>query len=209
MKGRFITLEGGEGAGKSTCLDVIAEHLRARGVALHVTREPGGTPLAEAIRALLLQKREEPVAAEAELLLVFAARAQHLAQVIRPALARGEWILCDRFTDATYAYQGGGRGLPVARIAALEAMVQDDLRPDLTLLLDLPVEQGLARADARAERDRFESEQQAFFERVRAAYRARAAAEPLRFRTIDASRPLDEVRSAVRATLDAWLESGA
>lgn len=209
MNRRFITLEGGEGAGKSTCLAFIRDYFAARGLPLVVTREPGGTPLAEQVRELLLQKRDEPVAPDAELLLVFAARAQHLAGVIAPALARGEWVLCDRFTDATYAYQGGGRGLSQARIAELEALVQGDLRPGLTLLLDLPVAAGLARAAARAEKDRFESEQEAFFERVRGAYRARAAAEPGRFRVIDAAQPLPAVQASIRAALDAWLEEGA
>lgn len=207
MSSRFITLEGGEGAGKSTSLAFIRDYFAARGLPLVVTREPGGTPLAEQVRELLLQKRDEAVAPDAELLLMFAARAQHIAGLIAPALARGEWVLCDRFTDATYAYQGGGRGLSRARIAELEAMVQGDLRPGVTLLLDLPVAQGLARAEARAEKDRFESEREEFFERVRAAYRERAVAEPARFRVIDASRPLPEVQAALRAALDAWLEA--
>lgn len=206
---RFITLEGGEGAGKSTCIALIRHWFTEHGLPLTVTREPGGTPLAEEIRELLLRKRDEAVVADAELLLLFAARAQHIAQTILPALARGEWVLCDRFTDATYAYQGGGRGLSLARIAELERMVQGDLRPALTLLLDLPVAQGLARAEARAEKDRFESEQQAFFERVRNAYRARAAAEPERFRVIDASQPLVQVEAGVRSSLQAWMEQGA
>lgn len=209
MNSRFITLEGGEGAGKSTSLAFIRDYFAARGLPLVVTREPGGTPLAEQVRELLLQRRDEAVAPDAELLLMFAARAQHIAGLIAPALARGEWVLCDRFTDATYAYQGGGRGLSRARIAELEAMVQGDLRPGLTLLLDLPVAQGLARAEARAEKDRFESEREEFFERVRAAYRERAVAEPARFRVIDASRPLPEVQAALRAALDAWLEAQA
>lgn len=209
MSPRFITLEGGEGAGKSTSLAFIRDYFAARGLPLVVTREPGGTPLAEQLRDLLLQKREEAVAPDTELLLMFAARAQHIAGVIAPALARGEWVLCDRFTDATYAYQGGGRGLSVARIAELEALVQGKLRPDLTLLLDLPVAQGLARAGERAEKDRFESEQDAFFERVRATYRARAAAEPGRFRVIDASQSIPAVQAALQAALDAWLESAS
>lgn len=206
MKNRFITLEGGEGAGKSTCLEFIRKYYAERQLPLTVTREPGGTPLAEEIRALLLKKREEVVVPDAELLLVFAARAQHLAQVVRPALERGEWVLCDRFTDATYAYQGGGRGLSLQRIAELETMVQGGLRPGLTLLLDLPVEQGMARAEARAEKDRFESEQGDFFEKVRLAYRVRAAADSARFRVIDASRSLQEVEASTRQILDAWLE---
>ncbi len=206
MNQRFITLEGGEGAGKSTSLAFIRDYFSARGLPLVVTREPGGTPLAEQVRELLLQKREEAVVPDAELLLVFAARAQHVASVILPALERGEWVLCDRFTDATYAYQGGGRGLSRQRIAELEAMVQGGLRPGLTLLLDLPVAQGMARAGARAEKDRFESEQGEFFERVRRTYRERAAAEPGRFRVIDASQPLAVVQASLRTALDAWLE---
>jgi dTMP kinase len=202
---RFITLEGGEGAGKSTCIAFLRDYFKNKNLPLRLTREPGGTPLAEEVRELLLRKREESVAADAELLLIFAARAQHLQQVIEPALARGEWVLCDRFTDATYAYQGAGRGLSSARIAELEAMVQGDLRPGLTLLLDLPVQQGMERAAARAEKDRFESEHMAFFERVRAGYRARAAAEPLRFRIVDASQSLAEVQAALKAVLDRYL----
>lgn len=209
MSPRFITLEGGEGAGKSTSLGCIRSFFEERQLPLRVTREPGGTPLAEEIRGLLLQKRAEAVAPDTELLLMFAARAQHLEQVIRPALQRGEWVLCDRFTDATYAYQGGGRGLCLERIATLEALVQGDLRPGLTLLLDLPVEQGLARVGRRGEQDRFEAERQEFFERVRTAYRARAAAEPARFRLIDASRPLPEVEAEVRRLLAEWLEQMA
>lgn len=149
MSGLFITLEGPEGAGKSTNREYLAEHLRAHGLDVVLTREPGGTPLAERIRELLLAPSDETMDADTELLLVFAARAQHLAQVIRPALARGAIVLCDRFTDATYAYQGGGRGLSVERIATLETFVQGDLRPDLTLVFDLPVEVGLSRAAAR------------------------------------------------------------
>jgi len=204
---RFITLEGGEGAGKSTCLAYIQQYFSEHAIPLLVTREPGGTPLAEEIRSLLLDRRDESVASDTELLLVFAARAQHLAGKIRPALARGEWVLCDRFTDATYAYQGGGRGLSLEKIASLETLVQGDMRPALTLLLDLPVAQGMARAEARSEKDRFEVEQHSFFERVRQSYRERAAAEPQRFRVIDASQPLPEVQASIRRVLDAWLES--
>jgi dTMP kinase len=204
--GRFITVEGGEGAGKSTCLDFIRRHLEADGRSVVVTREPGGTPLAEAIRELLLGQRGTGMADDSELLLVFAARADHLSRVIRPALERGDWVLSDRFTDATYAYQGGGRGLDPARIALLEQFVQGDLRPDLTLLLDLPVATGLARAAGReAAPDRFEREAVGFFERVRAAYRARAAVEPERFRIIDSSRPLDQVTARLAEVLDAYL----
>ena len=206
---RFITLEGGEGAGKSTCLAFIREFLEQRGLSLVVTREPGGTPLAEEIRTLLLARREEPVAPMAELLLMFAARAQHVRQVIQPALSRGDWVLCDRITDATYAYQGHGRHHPVQIIGDLERLVQGDLRPALTLLLDLPVQEGLARAAARAEKDRFESEQEAFFERVRQGYRERAAAEPGRFRVIDASRPLAQVQEQIAEVLERWLREQA
>lgn len=202
---RFITLEGGEGAGKSTCLAFIRDFLEQRGLPLVVTREPGGTPLAEEIRQLLLARREEQVAPNAELLLMFAARAQHLQQVIFPALSRGDWVLCDRFTDATYAYQGYGRHQPMQTIRDLEQLVQDGLQPGLTLLLDLPVQEGMARAAARAEKDRFESEQDAFFERVRQGYRDRAAAEPARFRVIDASRPLSGVQEQIAAVLEQWL----
>lgn len=202
-RGRFITVEGGEGAGKSTCLDFLRRHLEAAGRSVVVTREPGGTPLAEAIRELLLGQRGTGMADDSELLLVFAARADHLARVIRPALERGDWVLSDRFTDATYAYQGGGRGLDPARIALLEQFVQGDLRPDLTLLLDLPVATGLARAAGRATApDRFEQEAASFFERVRAAYRERAAAEPERFRIIDSSQPLDRVTARLGEVLD-------
>lgn len=206
-KHRFITLEGGEGAGKSSSLAFIEQYFCERNLSLLVTREPGGTPLAEEIRALLLNRREETVTPDAELLLIFAARAQHLAEKIGPALARGDWVLCDRFTDATYAYQGGGRGLSAEKISVLEALVQGDTRPGLTLLLDLPVAQGMARAEARSEKDRFESEQQEFFERVRASYRARAEAEPQRFRVIDASQSLPEVQASIRRALDAWLQT--
>lgn len=197
MSGLFITLEGPEGAGKSTNRDYLAMCLRAAGIEVLLTREPGGTPLAERIRELLLAPSDEAMAADTELLLVFAARAQHLAQVIRPALARGGVVLCDRFTDATYAYQGGGRGLSQQRIAELERFVQGDLRPDLTLLFDLPVEQGLARAAARGRLDRFEQEQRSFFEAVRQTYLQRAALAPQRYRLLDASQSLQQVQAAI------------
>ncbi|ANB18285.1 dTMP kinase [Dokdonella koreensis] len=204
MSGRLISLEGGEGAGKSTVLAAARARLEAHGIDVVVTREPGGTPLGEAVRALVLDPALAPVCPESELLLMFAARAQLVREVVRPALAAGRWVLTDRFTDASYAYQGGGRGQPLQRIAALEDWAAG-LRPDLTLLLDLPVAQGLARAGSRAAADRIESEQEAFFERVRAAYRARAAAEPQRFRLIDASAELDAVRAAVGAAVDAFV----
>jgi dTMP kinase len=206
VSGLFITLEGPEGAGKSTNRDYLAARLREHGLDVVLTREPGGTPLAEKVRELLLAPSDEVMAADTELLLVFAARAQHLAEVIRPALAKGAVVLCDRFTDATYAYQGGGRGLSVARIAALEQFVQGDLRPDLTLVFDLPVEVGLARAAARGRLDRFEQEGQAFFEAVRQAYLQRAQGEPQRYNLLDAAQPLDAVQRAIDALLPAIVE---
>ncbi|WP_047277303.1 dTMP kinase [Pseudomonas lundensis] len=194
MTGLFITLEGPEGAGKSTNREYLATRLREAGIDVVLTREPGGTPLAERIRELLLTPSEDAMCADTELLLVFAARAQHLAEVIRPALARGAVVLCDRFTDATYAYQGGGRGLSHARIAALEAFVQGDLRPDLTLVFDLPIEVGMARASARGRLDRFEQEGRTFFDAVRSTYLQRAEAAPQRYRLIDAAQTLEQVQ---------------
>jgi dTMP kinase len=201
MRGRLITFEGGEGAGKSSNVVLTAEFLRQRGVEVVVTREPGGTPLAEQIRALLLAHHDERMEPDTELLLMFAARAQHIGALIRPALARGAWVLSDRFVDASYAYQGGGRGLSMARIEALERLVLGELRPDLTLLFDVPVDVGLARAGRRGDLDRIELEDRAFFERIRDSYRARARAEPERFRVLDASAPLAEVQAALTATL--------
>jgi len=206
VTGLFITLEGPEGAGKSTNREYLAARLRAEGIDVVLTREPGGTPLAERIRDLLLAPSDESMAADTELLLVFAARAQHLAQVIRPALARGAIVLCDRFTDATYAYQGGGRGLPQERIAVLEDFVQGQLRPDLTLVFDLPVEVGLARASARGQLDRFEQEGRAFFEAVRSTYLNRAKAAPGRYRLVDAALSLTEVQLSLDALLPQLLE---
>jgi dTMP kinase len=206
VSGLFITLEGPEGAGKSTNREYLAARLREQGVDVVMTREPGGTPLAERIRELLLAPSDELMAADTELLLMFAARAQHLAEVIRPALARGAVVLCDRFTDATYAYQGGGRGLSVERIAILESFVQGELRPDLTLVFDLPVEVGLARAAARGRLDRFEQEGQAFFEAVRQAYLQRAARQPQRYSLLDAAQPLAAVQLAIDALVPGILE---
>ncbi|UYP83993.1 dTMP kinase [Pseudomonas asiatica] len=206
MSGLFITLEGPEGAGKSTNRDYLAARLCEQGLDVVLTREPGGTPLAEKVRELLLAPSDESMAVDTELLLVFAARAQHLAQVIRPALARGAVVLCDRFTDATYAYQGGGRGLPVERIAILEQFVQGDLRPELTLVFDLPVEVGLARAAARGRLDRFEQEGQAFFEAVRQAYLQRAGREPQRYTLLDAAQPLEAVQRSIDALLPGIVE---
>ena len=205
MKPRLITLEGGEGVGKSTNLAFIESHLKAQGVALITTREPGGTTLGESIRGLLLDG--DPMTAEAELLLVFAARAEHLATVIRPALESGQWVLCDRFTDASYAYQGGGRGVSLDRIAWLETWIQAGLNPDLTLLLDAPIAVGMGRARARGPGDRFEQETDPFFERVRAAYLARAQAAPHRVCRIDAAKPLALVQVAIAAALDGLLRA--
>lgn len=206
---RFITVEGGEGAGKSTNLQFIRELLEAAGGEVVLTREPGGTALGEALRELLLGHREDGMAPDTELLLMFAARAEHLQRVILPALAQGRWVLCDRFTDASFAYQGGGRGLDRERIARLADWVQGGLRPALTLLFDVPVEQGLARAGKRAAPDRFESEQAAFFERVRRAYLELAAHEPARFRVIDAAAPLPQVQARIREVMETWLKSRA
>lgn len=206
MTGLFITLEGPEGAGKSTNREYLAERLRERGIEVQLTREPGGTPLAERIRELLLAPSDEVMAVDTELLLMFAARAQHIAGVIRPALAGGAVVLCDRFTDATYAYQGGGRGLPMERIAQLERFVQGDLRPDLTLVFDLPVEVGLSRAAARGRLDRFEQEGRTFFDAVRSTYLQRAKADPARYRILDAAQSLDEVQRDLDALLPTLLE---
>ena len=204
-RGCFITLEGSEGVGKTTNMNFIADRLGRRGIAFVRTREPGGTPVAERVRTILLDPASERIDPEAELLLVFAARAQHIATVIRPALDAGTWVLCDRFTDATYAYQGGGRRVPRDRIASLETAVQGSLQPDLTIYLDMPVERGLARIDT-SQRDRFELEQRAFFERVRSVYLDRAKSYP-RFRTIDANRPLSDVQRDIATALDAFIEA--
>jgi dTMP kinase len=197
--GRFITLEGIEGAGKSTVAKLAGEWLAGRGIAAHLTREPGGTPLAERVRQIVLERGEEPLSAVTETLLMFAARALHVQNFILPALARGEWVVCDRFTDATRAYQGSGRGVPAGLIEALAAAVHPQLVPDCTLLLDLPVAAGLARARHRsgAGADRFEAETAGFFEKVRSGYLALARAEPRRFRIIDASAPLAQVERRV------------
>ena len=208
--GHFITLEGIEGVGKSTQVARLSEALGLLGIAHVVTREPGGTPLAESIRDVVLSAREEPLPPTAELLLMFAARAVHLANHILPSLRAGRWVICDRFTDATYAYQGGGRGLRVGAIAELESMVQGALRPDLTVLLDAPVANALARArrrNAGAPEDRFERERSEFFERVRNLYLARAAAEPERFAIVDATQSVDEVGARILEQLKArsWI----
>lgn len=206
-KGCFITVEGTEGVGKSTNVQFVKNWLEGRGIEVIVTREPGGTPLAEELRNLLLTPRDEEVCQNAELLLMFAARAQHLSTVIKPALSRGAWVLCDRFTDATFAYQGGGRQMDTQPISQLEVLVQQGLSPDLTLLLDLPVEIGMARANARSAPDRFEQEKHAFFERVREGYLIRAEAEPDRFSIIDAAPELTNVQGQIEQVLQAFLEA--
>lgn len=207
MKGRLITLEGGEGAGKSSALAAIRSVLDARGIAHVTTREPGGTDLGEAVRRLVLDPGlSGRISAESELLLMFAARAQLVREFIAPALERGAWVVSDRYVDASFAYQGGGRGQPLPRITSLRDWVCDGVLPDLTLLLDVPVEVGLARASLRGSADRIESEQTSFFERVRAGYRERAAAEPSRFRVIDAGRPINVVRDDVVAAVEGFVD---
>tara|TARA_R110002049_G_scaffold7510_4_gene43410 strand:- start:7051 stop:7707 length:657 start_codon:yes stop_codon:yes gene_type:complete len=208
-RGRFITLEGGEGVGKSTNVGFVAEWLEAQGLEVVRTREPGGTERGEAIRALLLDPApQEPLHVDAELLLMFAARAQHLVEKILPALARGAWVVCDRFTDATFAYQGGGRGIAKERIAVLENFVQQGLSPDLTLLLDMPKEAAKQRLEVRLrdrheQLDRFEQEQADFFQAVRDAYLARAEEAPERFAVIEAQHSLEEVQAQIRRILSA------
>jgi dTMP kinase len=207
MPARFITLEGIEGAGKTTVADRITRALRARGITIHATREPGGTKVAERIRALVLDRGEEHIAPTAETLLMFGARQVHLDNLIRPALARGEWVLCDRFTDATHAYQGGGRGVNRALIEQLAQAVHGDLYPDCTILLDVPVRVGLERMQARRGAiDRFEVESAQFFDRVRNRYLELARAAPQRFRVVDATVDLDRVCDAAMAALDEALK---
>lgn len=201
-RGCFVTFEGMEGAGKSTNLPGAVDWLRARGQEVVVTREPGGTPLAERIRELVLSPSDEPMAGDTELLLIFAARAQHIERLIRPALEAGKWVLCDRFTDATWAYQGGGRGLPEAHIGALETLVQGQLRPDATLLFEVPVDEGLSRAGKRGALDRFEQEEQAFFRRVCQAYLRRAEADARRFYRIDGRGSPEQVGERVEHALE-------
>ena len=206
MIGRFITIEGVEGSGKTTNLPFIRAWLEASGVELVISREPGGTPLAERIRDLVIDRTQMLMSHDTELLLMFAARAQHLHEVIKPALAAGRWVLCDRFTDATYAYQGGGRGIEEARISALESWIQGALRPDLTLYLDVPVAIGLERAAAHAQPDRFEQEQIDFFERVRCRYLDIVTRESQRCRIINAAQPLDRVREDIQIVLSEFME---
>ena len=204
MHGKFITIEGTEGVGKTTNIEFIQTWLNQQQVDFVTTREPGGTPLAEQIRELLLTPRDEKVCNSAELLLMFAGRAQHLDQVIVPAIQSGRCVVCDRFTDATYAYQGFGRGMDSALISHLERLVQADLRPDLTLILDIPVEIGLQRASQRSAPDRFEREQTEFFERVRQGYLSIAANEPERCVVIDASQPLEDVQRDITTALKSF-----
>ncbi len=202
---RFITVEGVEGAGKSSNLQFMRELIENTGGDVVVTREPGGTALGEELRAVLLGHREDGMSAAAELLLMFAARAEHLERVILPALRAGQWVLCDRFTDATYAYQGGGRGIARERIRTLAEWVHPDFNPALTLLLDIPVEQGLARAGQRTEPDRFESERTEFFDRVRQDYLRQAEQEPARYRIVDAAATPAQVQARIRNMLEPWL----
>ncbi|MBP1151882.1 MULTISPECIES: dTMP kinase [Methylocaldum] len=199
-RGKFITLEGGEGVGKTTNLEFIRDYLQRRGIRFLVTREPGGTPIGEAIRRLVIDS--QGMSARTELLLMFAARAQHIEEVIEPALAKGIWIVCDRFTDASYAYQGGGRGIDNAVIRFLQEWLQKGLEPDLTLLFDAPVEVGLQRAKGRGQLDRFETELPAFFSRVRETYCDLARQWPHRIKLLDATQPLEDVQAEIARHLD-------
>ena len=204
--GLFITVEGVEGAGKSTNLSYIISYLEQAGIEVIHTREPGGTPFAESVRELLLAPREENVDEVAELLLMFAARAQHLKSLIQPAIAEGKWVVCDRFTDATYAYQGAGRELGFDIVSKLEQLVQKDFRPDRTFFLDISVEQGMQRVISRGEKDRFELEQSQFFERVRNAYLTMVEQQPERFILIDSSQSLNQVQLDIKHKLDLLLQ---
>lgn len=206
-RGKFITIEGQDGAGKSTNVSVVKESLNNNRIPFVHSREPGGTQLGETLRELLLSSKDNSIGNKAELLLVFAARAQHIEEVIEPALASGKWVLCDRFTDATYAYQGGGRGMNLAEIADLEQHVQGALRPDLTLLLDIPVELGESRAGQRSEPDRFELQQQTFKQKVRDCYLQRSEHEPGRMKVIDSSLSIDGVRTQVEYVINTFIKS--
>lgn len=203
--GRFISFEGGEGVGKTTQIARLAAFLQQRGIEVVVTREPGGTPVGEAIRKVLLDKTLPAMHSDTELLLMYAARAEHIHQLIRPALERGQWVLSDRFADASHVYQGAGRGIDEARIDALDAWVLEDFEPDRTILFDMPVAQGMARVRSRGNTDRFEEEKQAFFERVRQGYLRRAEQFPERFVVIDASREIDEVTAKLVGAVTPWL----
>lgn len=203
--GYFITLEGIEGAGKSTNARLLSEHIEQSGRQVLLTREPGGTQVGETIRTLLLDSHQLDIAADTELLLMFAARVEHLDKAIKPALSAGKVVVCDRFTDASYAYQGHGRSIPTARISVLESWVQGDLKPDLTLLLDVPVEIGIKRISARGSADRFERERAEFFEAVRECYISLAKTDAERIRIIDATLPLSEVQAKIRSLVDSVL----
>jgi len=207
MTGKFITVEGIEGAGKTTCMQVVTDVIEQQGISAIHTREPGGTDLGEDLRNLLLGHKHTGMTDDAELLMMFAARAEHIAQKIKPALDAGNWVLCDRFTDATYAYQGYGRGVSLEKISGLENWVQGELRPDLTLLMDLPVEMGMERAGKRSAPDRFESEAWDFFERIRQGYLSIAAEQSSRVKVIDASQDLHDVQEKVRAAIEAFVNA--
>ena len=202
VAGQFITVEGTEGVGKSTNMAFIENWLKTAGKEIVITREPGGTKLGEKLRDVLLDAKEQSMSDDTELLLMFAARAQHLQQVIKPALAAGKWVVCDRFTDSTYAYQGGGRGIDMSRIAELEQWVQGDLRPDMTFILDLPVDVGLERAGKRSSPDRFELEKHDFFNKVRNTYLSRASEQPERYAVIDASPEMSKVQASIEIVLE-------
>jgi dTMP kinase len=206
LPGLFITLEGIEGVGKSTCLKFISKYLQRKNISFITTREPGGTPFAEEIRNLLLHHHDEPVESNTELLLLFAARAQHLSQVILPALQNGQWVISDRFTEATYAYQGGGRNIPEKKISILENLVQDNFRPDLILLLDAPVTKALRRTHRRKQKDRIEQEKENFFRKVRRTYLQRAEAHPKRYRIVNAAKSLSYVKRELQEILDPFIE---
>ncbi len=208
MKGRFITVEGAEGVGKSTNISFLKDWLEAQGISCITTREPGGTEVAEAIRSILVTPHEESMAGMTELLLMFAARVQHVERTIKPALAKGDWVICDRFTDSSYAYQGGGRKLDVGLISQIELTSLGGFGPDLTLLLDMSVSEGLARAAERGEADRFEREKRGFFVRVRKAFLARAAADPDRIKVIDAAGSLEQVQTRIGSCMEAYLAEG-
>ncbi|MDQ7049332.1 MAG: dTMP kinase [Enterobacterales bacterium] len=208
-KGVFITLEGSEGVGKTSSLKFVEQQITALGHDVVTTREPGGTELAEQIRGILLAERQEPVESKTELLMMFAARYQHVTQVIKPALERGQWVICDRFVDASYAYQGGGRGIQVAQIEQLEHWCLEDFKPDLTLLLDMSVEEGLERTKKRGKADRFETEQLAFYENIRTAYLNRAKKDPQRMKIIDAAPSMQQVQKSIQQQLKSFVESYA
>jgi dTMP kinase len=206
---RLISIEGVEGVGKTTNLKFIQHYFAVNNIPLYCTREPGGTPLAEEIRQLLLHRNGEKIDQMTELLLMFAARRQHVAEVIQPALERGEWVLCDRFTDSSYAYQGGGRGIPMQDIQKLESLVLGEFKPDFTIILDLPVDQGLDRAETRSQKDRFEREDIEFFERVRAVFHQRAEQNPDHYSIIDTSPSIEEVQQELHQVLANYVEKNS